>query len=354
MRTSKAGPEIAKRQLGEAEEPHGRNSLILFAIITIAVLIIAVAAVLASSNAGTLSSCAGKLLPQAKLSCYLYYAKSMRNVSLCNRLSGTQQYSCISAYALNFSDAAACSSITSNSSKASCVSAIGLEMSNASLCKPLDEPYKSSCAYAVAESANFSDIGACMIMGNSSKRASCDALYYYGMALKTENASYCALLPNGNSPAILGDVVAYGNNITSIANVAAYTFYNLSPSDYCFSKVAYASGNSSICDRLNGTGLNVCRSRFLTGGTQNLSGMVSEVQYSNLSTDLKNATSAAGIIYDAMVNNKPWACLNISQSGFAFTCILDTANHYNNSGYCSYLKNLTEQSSCYLSFNNSQ
>lgn len=314
-----------------------------YAIAAAALAVIAVVLVLVSSSSTGLQSCSNKVVGQARYSCYTYYANHYGNASICGYLSGQYRDECLYNVSVSTSNASSCAGIASTAYRASCVSGISASLGSASPCASLGEPYASSCAYGVAESSGFANESLCSSIQNVTLSLSCSASHYYGEALASRDAGYCAYLSRSRNQTELS-AMALGQGFSQ--PLISYSSFNMTPFGYCYSRVALELGNRAMCGSLNGSDASGCQGFFAETASFNATAMrqycsQSESEYPGI-TGLCNAAIA---IYNATVSGNVTECLGLNGS-YRDTCVVDIAAYYNNTAYCSYIANATAEAAC--------
>lgn len=327
----------------------------LYAVAAAVLVVVAVLVLLLSGSSNGFQSCSGKLLPQAKYSCYEYYANSTGNASICSNLNGLgAQYSdqCFYAVALAHSNASACSSISSQYLASRCVSNVSVSSGNALDCTPLPEPDKSACSYAVAKSLGFPSLEACNGIANASVSLTCESMYYYNAALATANLSYCSRIPEQPDSAALNAMMSTSSSDQE--NMALYNYYNITPRGYCYSKVAYITGDRQACSSLQTADASLCLSAFAASNysSMNLSTLKGYCSNASSYPEVQEACVDSVTLYGAVSTKNVTACLEMNQTGLQYTCVVDIATRYNDASYCSYLNGTSAQSSCQMSVQN--
>ncbi len=325
----------AKQKEGEW---HGMPKYVIAVAIIVAVAVILV--VVSSASTG-LRSCSGKVVQQARYSCYTYYADYYGNASICNYLSGQYRDECLYNVSTATSNSLPCSGISLPEYVASCVSSISLKLGSAAACSSLQEPYASSCAYGVAKASGFSNESVCASIQNSTLSDSCAASHYYNAALASRSASYCGYLSHSYDGVELSAIAA--NSTQEFGPVSAY---NLTPFGYCYSMVALELNDRSMCSTLNGTDAASCQAYFTQSTGVNVTAIG---RYCNQSGSqypgIGGLCGAAITIYEALQSGNVTKCLTLNGS-YIGTCVTDIARKYNDSSYCSYISNATEASAC--------
>ncbi len=314
-----------------------------YAIVVVALAVIAVVLILASSASIGLQSCSGKVVEQARYSCYTYYAHLYSNTSICGNLAGQYKDDCVYNVSMSLSNPSLCASISSQSYRAKCVSGISSSTRNATACSILAEPYASSCLYGVAKAEGFSSASLCASISNSTLSASCAASHYYDSAMTSRNAGYCAYLSHSPNSIELDAIMASEGASSS---PAIYTFYNVTPFGYCYSTVAQELGDKSMCDSLNSTDAAICIAGFSSQVPLNITQARSSCdQLASTNSTLQYACNAGISIYSAVHDRNVSLCLSLNGS-FHDTCVLDVATAYNDTSYCSYMSNASAAYAC--------
>lgn len=349
MLSKKKGPEAAPRWAGR--RPAARVPLYAFALA--ALVAVAILTLLLARPASGVQSCQDKLLPQSKYSCYVYYANLTDNASLCGSLGslgGQYGDQCVYDVATNHSAIGQCGAIRSGYLETLCVSQISLSERNMTGCGQLAEPGRSACIYAIAENESFTDLAACNAIANTTESLECGSTYYYDSAMAAGDPADCAYLQDQpNATALSAVMTAAGSDQSYFA---LYSYSNVTPRGYCYSKVAYLTGNRSACGSLSGPDAALCASSFANYGSMNATALESYCASAG-SSGIQAACIDGITVYDAVSKGNATACMGLNQSGVQYACIVDIATKYNDSSYCSYLNGSAEQSSCVLNVGNS-
>ncbi len=332
-------------QDGSANRPLNLRMAMLFAAILAAIAISVI--VLTLPNPGV-SQCSHKVIMQSKYQCYTYYAIKEDNVSVCNGVQGLYRDECINAFAYNRSAIGACGMINYTPYKVYCFTGISAIRKNASGCSALTEPNRSMCLFGVAASLNFSTFQECTAITNTSYKSRCNSMYYFNRATRSMNASYCGYLPGYNNTDVLADVMGVSTNLTGAVNFALYSNYNLTPFEYCYSRLAFLKHNISECYFLSGAPASICESQFANPSYSavNISNMTASC--GSLPADEQQLCLSGVSIYNALITKNMSICNKLNSSDSQYTCAVDIASKYGNATYCSYLTNSTLANNCYI------
>lgn len=332
-----------------------KERMVALAVITV-VLIIAAGVALVATSAGTqLGRCTRIVVSQQRYSCLLELANSTANASVCGYLSGAQAEQCISGVALVSGNASTCSSVVSNAtSYAQCITSVGTAKHDASYCSVLDEPYLSACAYGIAESGNFSDRGACGLIGNLSLRNDCMSKSYYNEAVLSKDAAYCTYLPSVLNTSLVLYMSQSSAQLFGISNATATLPYlnATTPQEYCYYNLALLGRNESLCGAVTGQLNTLCRAPFTNTTSYNTSA-ANVITLQNVSTLCSGAPEgtqslceSALYVYIAVENRNVSICGTLSSLPYQDACYTGLASKYNDSSYCSYIQNGSAAATC--------
>ncbi len=334
-----------------------RERLIILAVITVALVIIAGVVLVAASTGTPLSRCNRIIVSQQRSACLLGLANATGNVSVCSYLHGSQSEECVSGIALASGNPGLCSSLSYNESLyGQCVISTGMSSHTVSYCLSLSEPYLSSCVYTIAEAGNFSNISECNYISNASLKGQCSAKSYYEEVLKSRDASYCAYLPSTLNSTLVSYMAGTSVSVLGESNAsAALPYLNATtPMQYCYYNVALLNRNSSMCS-MAGSKLSAQCSASLSTGSNYTVGASNVITLQNVTSLCAAAPASVQSLcadslytYIAVKQRNASVCDLISSGVYQYACYTSMARTYNDSSYCDYIQNSTIMSDCLI------
>ena len=285
------------------------------------------------------SLCEGIVFAQSKYTCLSNLALDTENLSMCSNIPGSYSYGCLSGIAAVTSNSLICNYINSSSASYSgCISQFETSAYNASICNDVkNSSVMSSCFYTFADLGAFSNLSYCKSINNTQLSNECADKFYYINAIKTHDQNYCSALPNSsvngipisellglNASSILG--IQLPQNASDY-NLGSYEFLNISDQELCYLNLAGITKNSSLCSFEKGSLNSLCLASAKS--TQN-----KPLSYSQI---LAVCSALPGSYENICINQE----------------LISQASQYDNSTYCRYTTNATENSACLSGVNSS-
>ena len=332
-----------------------RERLILLGVIAVVLVIAAGLSIIATSVGTPISRCERVVFSQQRYACIARLANSTSNVSLCSYLEGGYEYSCVSVIALRAQNTSYCDSLSYNSSYyAGCIVGISNSTGNLSYCSMVSEPYRSQCEYNVAEKGDFSDVGICNSIANTSLREGCLYRSNYRIALLEKNPYYCSSLPSYQNYSLVYYMV--GLETHSPYNITSYLpFMNATPQQYCRYSIAIESDNKTLCGAVGGYLSLACSSAI---GSVSINSSAN-ITLQNVGEICSKAGSeealCSGALYSyiALKSNNATLCGKRNQALLQYSCYATLAKKYNNSAYCGLIANKSISTVCYSNLTSS-
>ncbi len=317
---------------------------------TVIVFAVAVVSIISSSSYGaqTLQACRRILLQQPRYSCIYAYANSSMNYSACNMLPGQQSALCITAIARRSRNPDACNSISNPGQLYNCITNVSYETSNQSYCGILKGANSSLCAFDVAKSEGFAN-SSCAAIQNSSLRQECVYIYDYGKAASLSNTSYCAALPNETNSTLVSEIISKDyTNQTGVSSLESIDFsgLNISARNYCYFSVSVQSGNATSCPGA-GPFSSDCAA-YVNGSRSNRTANENVTELcSSVPSYADGLCKFSAYTEHALSDRNLSSCMQLGNITYRNSCIMQLAEMYNDSSYCSSIqRNVSLESSC--------
>ncbi len=347
-----------------------QEKLRLYLAITILLAVFAVALYLITPNTRTKSGCLSFLTPTARYSCLGHLALSTRNATLCSIMPVAYADSCYKAVGTETLNYSICAGIHDPGYAASCAESIANTTGSAKPCSVLNGTYRNGC---VATSAvKLLNESYCAYASNASAAELCSSAVGVALSEKSGNASYCASVNNSIDPAVTGSILQYsgasgytlGNISTALGTPLSYLEYgsgfNLSARDICYLKLASKLHNGRYCSYIyNASAAGICNSTFASAAsvantsaanyTQMLNGCSQKSVYMN--SNYSTLCTESVLLYKAIETRNASVCKELGIN-LSSTCYTNLAQTYNDSQYCSYITNASENSACVFGVHN--
>ncbi|MGC8538267.1 MAG: hypothetical protein ACP5MK_00130 [Candidatus Micrarchaeia archaeon] len=349
--------EASEKKDAKEEDLSAHISIKRLGLLTVVLVIVAVALVLIPRPANPVKGCLGIVLQQNKISCLYDLAISSHNASVCSYITQPNvEASCYAKVGTETLNPEYCSDISKiNSSTYSyCMSYIAKHTDNASMCAAVQN---DSCVTSVGMQTE--NISTCNLISNQSGKSICLSSVGIEKALAYENSSYCldvsslinstelqAIALNINMSTLLGSA----SNTMLINELSLAPSLQSSPRDICYIALAAKTGNASYCSGINSSeSRGICESSILPPRTENLTYNYTELislckntSYSSICSKISgiSLTIAEAIQYD---NVTKCSTLNSTAS---WVCYAAMAKAFDNESYCSYISNSTYNSAC--------
>ncbi len=386
---NKASKLLSGFSLEEFMEKHKSLELYFLIVIFLAIMIIIYTIFVhpISSSNNNLSSCSNIILSSYKDSCILNLAENQSAPSLCQQLPSSLANQCYIFIAQNTLNGTLCSK-SSGEYMQSCIDYVSTKTNNISLCSKLNGNNDTFCTTNLAITDNKSSL--CNYLTNSSEKLVCYSSLNLSTAYAQKNISYCNSMSTVKNNTLSNEIMSYSgvSSLTSGSNSSIFYVSPLdyiqslqnvsySPKDMCYIAVSLGSKNSSYCDNLkNETLYSLCSSSAYYSTNKNNSTNSSNLNISQLNTSKQfskkfNYTS----IFDTCLNystysgSNPSTCnytvsiihavssenVSYCPSGnttYAYQCYYLLAKTLNQTKYCSYILNATQNSACYQTLTN--
>lgn len=341
-----------KNPAAQKKTSEREDRLIIIAAAAI-LLVIGVASLVASSAATSsrVQACKSIILSTQRYQCLSELATKTQNYSICSMLiPQSSSYQCMTSIAEAQRNVSGCERVNRNdASYDTCVENVSYERNNATMCSLLSGNNQSTCAYSVAKENGFSGIAYCNAIDNTSQKALCDSIYYYGAAQQSLSPTYCGYLPNEDNGTLLTTIVSkdYTNQQASNFSYLSLSQLNITPRDYCYYSIATESENQSVCNFASPSISQLCRESFSANST-------AITNVTNATTICASAPSEVqglclyGVYTDAAISSKNVSyCMQITNATYQNSCIVDLVSKYKESSYCNLIANNdTEQLAC--------
>jgi hypothetical protein len=335
----------------------------LYAAMIAALAVLAALTTLAVPSGTSAADRCSSIVQQNRYGCMESIAVATGNSTICGSLPGYYSDSCYTAIAENSSDASLCGKISSRNLSNECLLAIAQDTNSTSTCMMMGSQLGESCIYQIA--LDSVDEASCRLLNDSAQQANCSAAVYMDKALAHANVSLCDAIPlNGSTNMtynMLGnsDMSNYGDlflNMSQFIEYAMYSNESVGPRDACYLSIAFESGNSVYCGYMQEPTLGyLCKSLITRNVSLQQNLINSSVVNSTANyTALSKAVCASGgrCTYEsdyikALISDNVSVCASIPAQQ-SYQCYFAFAEKYNDTSYCSYIKNSTINSDCVL------
>ncbi len=333
----------------------------MFAIITMALVLLAVVSILLIPRGTKLQQCEGILLGSDKDVCIYSLALSTQNSTLCGYLSQPRANSCYVNIAENTSNSNLCGMVANdNQTMAGCIGFFVNESGDYSMCDSLGGGYRDACLITQATMQNDSSICAGVSQQNAT---ACYSAVDLRLAVSTESKSYCNMMPNTTDFNNTMKAVSYSNielypkvatNTTPLLEYAIFTAgANFGIRNFCYVAIAAQASNTSTCSYVTSPYFEqACYSTaFSTAAPANSSVPLGNVTYNDFFASCYNQTKNAGecnstlAVLRAASSQNATECAKLNQSA-STACYVYVAEASHNSAICSNIKNLTINTAC--------
>jgi hypothetical protein len=323
----------------------------LYIAATALVLCIALLLVIFGNRGNALQRCEGVILQPQRSSCLDALAGIERNASVCDLIGYAQlRDSCIEGIAELTSNITLCTQVTAAGDRADCVFNISNSTRNIGYCALVGAPYNSTCAYNIASRDRFASEQDCALIENATLRSECMYLYYYGSAMASKNASYCAALPGKVNMSLLSAIFMVNSSLSS--QLMELSMLNATPQSYCYYNLAVLTPNRSLCAFTSGFMNTLCNAT-LSSPAQSAN-ITNETACNYVPAEWKPACEFWMLSAQAISKRNASLCMQISTVTVIgmqdqYSCISSLAEKYGNASYCAYISNSTVEQDCVMS-----
>ena len=331
--------------------------LLLMAIAGL-LFVVAIGALILTTVAGSsgLGACKNIILVENRDNCIYNLANRTSNYTICSNLPRSYSYQCIAAVAEKVGDPKICSRINSSDFQFdNCIYNVSYVRDNESDCLVLNNENQSTCAFNIAKRNQFNNQDDCNPITNASQKSLCFSIYYYNTAVVHNVSSDCALLPNEVNGTILATLVTrdFQNNQTgNLTSYLGYSELNVTPISYCYFNVATAHNNKTLCASASGLIQNSCYSHFIPVNNSTSNSSITNVTQlcANAPSYVQGICTYSAYTDQAVAEKNVSSCLQITNSSYQQSCIVQIAQKYGDSSYCDYIQNnVTAQQACIVS-----
>ncbi|MEM0201011.1 MAG: hypothetical protein QXD23_01250 [Candidatus Micrarchaeaceae archaeon] len=339
-----------------------------------------------SSNNPT-NNCSGILLSSYKDSCILNLAENQSSPYLCEQLPSSLANQCYFYIAQSTLNDTLCYKSGSFYSQ-SCTNYIAIKTNNPSLCSKLISGNATECAVKLAIENNNSSI--CNYITNTSENLMCYSSLNLSLAYKTKNLSYCSIMSPVKNNTISNNIIYY-SGLNSLENTSNSNIFYVSPFSYieslqnisyspkniCYIAISLSSKNSSYCKLIKNQTLSslcISSSYYLKNNTKTNNTLIGNNSNLNISKEFLKKFNYSSILdsclnYSSSSNINPFGCnytisiikaitaQNVSYCPnnnitYSYQCYYLLAKTLNQTKYCSYILNATENNACYQTITN--
>lgn len=302
-------------------------------------------------------SCAGYIYPSDYYNCINLVAIKTDNANACSTLPAVGRDNCLYGLAKNKSDISICSQINQTTQLYyECLGSLLPSSMDLNYCSTLAFPISSQCIYNLSVKSNFTDLAACSSITNTVYSTSCSSLYYYEKALSTKSATYCGSVKASKDNIVLYTLTVNGSTDSLLYPLFSSAFsrslaLNLSPNGYCNYQLALSTNDSSLCSNLPGNTLaqNSCIASFEHFNVTNP--LIINFNASNVTAACK-ATKFTTICHFSYFTNRALTldnvtyCQQLNASNGLNLCVRAFVLKYRNTAYCSYITNSSLRAVC--------
>lgn len=349
----KSTPKNKEKENSQPLFSQSERRVILIGITILLFVAAATVLLLGSLRPTPLQSCKNIVFQKQRYDCIYSLASATNNYSICSLLPNGEPSQCISLIAESQMNASACARLGAGTQYSNCIENVSLKSDNVSYCLDLNGSIEPSCAFNVARSRQFSDLGECSSIKNITKSLLCSYIYYYNAAPKLNMPNYCSLLPDVTNSTLLSIVETkdYLNQSAAISSQFITTSaINITVSASCYYNTAIETKNKTLCAYAGSTVSGACYD-YLNSTSTN-----STFQFNNATALCSKSPYGTNVLcYYALYTEKAVAqknissCFEIGNSSYIDTCIVELASTYNDSAYCKSITNSTDQQACYSS-----
>jgi hypothetical protein len=335
--------------------PDSRSKLRLYAAITAALIVVALASYLIVPDQSTVKGCMGLAITNSRYACISNIAIVSSNASICGSLpAGQYADDCYAQVAHKTGVGNDCMQIGNSSARSACVTGIAVPAKNYSLCGSADEPYASRCEEKVA--LLLYDGSLCRGISEATYRDACSSITDIRLAITSNDFSHCRNVSDSHDKNFTNNIIGNfsygalpGYEVNSTAMLGSISFLpntTYTPRDFCYSVLAYKSGNFSLCSSVSaGTARDLCAYRSTTFSSNSTANYTQQLQGCDNAGAYRQSCITSLTISEAVKTMNSTMCGRIdTQSGV--TCFTLLASTYKNSTYCGYISDSSQRSMC--------
>jgi hypothetical protein len=331
------------------------SRLRVYAAITLAIVMLAIASYLIVPNQGTMGGCMGLALAESRYACINNLAVSSVNASMCGSLSGYYADSCYANVAHASGKGQDCIGIANLSKRSMCMTAIALSDRNYSMCGSAVEPLVSQCEDKVALVTHNGSL--CEGIANATYKDHCVSITNARLAFSTYNSSYCQKVSNSTdkdfAETIIGNF-SYGalpgasiNSTILLSSLAFLPNMTYTARDFCYMTLALGSKNYSICSMVSeGTARSLCSYRSATTSTNASSNYTQLIQNCAQTGSFAQQCVSSILLSQAVNTRNSTLCGQLLDTSLQVNCFSLLASTYKNSTYCGYISDAMQRNSC--------
>jgi len=315
----------AKQTPEETNPINMKRKLYIFAtgvVVCIAVLLVVIGS---ATRGDALQRCERVIFSPQRDACLDTLASMENNATACRLVSDAQlRASCITGIAEGTVNASMCKQLASNY-EASCISHISNATRNASYCGMIGAPYNSTCIYGVARLKGFTSGNDCLLIGNATLKSECTYLNDYRSAGSSNNASYCAKLPNMRNLTLLSAIFATNSPEAVPSQLMSFSEMNATPQNYCYYNLALQTHNESLCNLTSITIGNMCRYTLLKPANSVNASNINITMCSKLPAGMQPMCEYGMLSAQAVKSKNVSICLQLNSSSiniqYQYSCI---------------------------------
>ncbi|MDE1768507.1 MAG: hypothetical protein KGH67_00035 [Candidatus Micrarchaeota archaeon] len=330
----------------------------LYALIAAALVVIAFVSTILLNFTAKPGICTG-INKDQNYNCIQQVAYATSNSAMCSQLPSYYADTCYEAIAEYKLNQTICGKISNNATSNDCTIFIANATGNPNLCKNLNRG-SAACAELIAVSRKMP--AACSVLINSSADADCLSVAYFYQGIASNNATNCAKIPSNNDTnvtvaalGLAGQYAQQASNITQIVGYATFSNLTIGAKDACYISLAYDSKDSAYCNNVSNTLTALCDITATHFGAVNATSTPA-VNYTALFNQCVQNQTMGNCNYttaylNALANGNVTVCSKLPLN-YSNQCYYSMAQRYNNTAYCSYIKNASINGDCVLTVTN--
>jgi hypothetical protein len=335
--------------------PDSRGKLRLYAAVTAALLVVALASYLIIPDQSTVKGCMGLAITNSRYYCISNIAIMSSNASMCGNLpAGQYADACYVQVARKTGSGNDCMLIGNSSSRSSCVTDIAIPAKNYSLCGSADEPYASRCEEKVA--LLLYDGSLCSGIPDAAYRDTCSSIINIRLAITSNDFSRCRNVSDSHDKNFTNNIISnfsYGalpgyaaNSMAALGSISFLPNITYTPRDFCYSVLAYNLGDFGLCSSVSaGTARDLCAYRSATFSSNSTANYTQQLQACEQAGAYRQSCITSLTVSEAVSSMNATMCGRVdTQSGV--TCFTLLASTYKNSTYCGYISDSSQRSVC--------
>lgn len=300
---------------------------------------------------------------QQNYNCIEQLAYATSNAQICSSLPSSYANQCYLSISENTKNESVCQRASDVNVSSECTMFIANATMDPGLCGNLQQDDMAECIDRIA--LEEGQPGLCTRLASENSSSLCLNAVYFNDAISNLNGSYCRLMTENNSMdttfaslELAAESAKYNYvNITQVLDYAALANVSIGARDACYLSLAYVSGDKSYCAYASNATSTLCGTVAADFGTTSTANTTEAVNYTALMNSCTQAESYTQcndtIGYMIAVGEKNLTKCGKLSTNYAYQCYYGLAQEFNNTSYCSYIKNYTLNNECVLSISSS-